>query len=210
MEGPDRAVLSSSLGRMTACRGGSSVGRVVAGGGGLRGKRKKWPWDTSRLQKLFVSTWVLTWIQVLIIAAFVIALLQPAGDVILFSNYRVGIATGLNRTVRVLMRRVRVNIQCDTQPFCTAAFFVPQTRLFPRRPTAWPYQQRLFCGWKKLCWALESIVSALVTTTPISSQVIWAVATWSVVIYGMVWSKWRRWECGRIHPLTMSHLSRYD
>lgn len=104
------------------------------------------------------------------------------------------------------MRRVRVNIQCDTQPFSTAAFFVPQTRLFPRRPTAWPYQQRLFCGWKKLCWALESIVSALVTTTPISSQVIWAVATWSVVIYGMVWSKWRRWECGRIHPLTMSHL----
>lgn len=46
MEGPDRAVLSSSLGRMTACRGGSSVGRVVAGGrawGGCAGKEKNGP-----------------------------------------------------------------------------------------------------------------------------------------------------------------------
>lgn len=126
MGGPDRAVLSSSLGRMTACRGGSSVGRVVAGGG-LRGKRKKWPRDTSRLQELFVSTWLLTLDASANYCSFLLSLycsplvVQSNGDVILFSGCcRVGVAPGLNHTASLRKYPVRYATFQHSRLLCTA------------------------------------------------------------------------------------------
>lgn len=148
-EGPDRAVLSSSLGKMTACRRGSSAGRAVTA---AREKKKM------ALRHLSVVESLCQHLGFNLGASAnyysfcyrsTAACWSSNGDVILFSNCRIGIKS--HSACFIEKSLSRVNIQCDTQPFSTAAFFVPQTRLFPRRPAAWSCQQRLFCGWKKLC-----------------------------------------------------------
>lgn len=106
------------------------MGRVVAGGGGgggvCAGKEKKWPRDTSRLQELFVSTWVLTLDASANYCSFLLSLdcsllvVQSGGDVILFSGSRVGVATGFNHTVSLRKYPVRYATFQHSRLLCTA------------------------------------------------------------------------------------------